>query len=146
MKLEITTEEVLELASKSNDLKTILENKFPDCFKSENNTDDPGKESLPIEEGDLYYMIHGTPERYIITKAKYPYYSSCAVKIYRGDVRGKINAEQYVITNTKRFTLNDLRFALNYWNMEDKYGHIVSRLNDRNHPNTVMHHTEDYRR
>ncbi len=143
MKLEITTEEVLELASKSNDLKTILEKKFPDCFKSENNSDDSGKDSSPINRGDLCYLVHGTPERFTITKAKYPNCSNGAVKIFRGDACGKINAQAYVITNTKRFTLDDIEFSLNYWKLEEHYGSIVSRLNDRNHPDTVIHHKED---
>lgn len=143
MKLEITTEEILELASKSSDLKTILESKFPDCFKSENNTDDAGKDSLPIKRGDLCYLVHGTPERFTITKAKYPNCSSGAVKIFRGDACGKINAKSYVITNTKRFSLDDINFALNYWKLDKYYGSIVSRLNDRNHPDTVIHHKED---
>ena len=143
MKLEITTEEVLELASKSNDLKIILEKKFPDCFKSKNYTDDAGIDYVLLNEGDLCYLVHGTPERFTITKAKFPNCSSGAVKIFRGDAAGKINAELYVISNTKRFTLDDIEFALNYWNMEDKFNNIVSRLNDRNHPDTVIHHKED---
>lgn len=143
MKLEITTEEVLELASKSNDLKTILEKKFPDCFKGENNTDDKGKDSLPIQRGDLCYLVHGTPERFTITKAKYPNCSSGAVKIFRGDACGKINAQSYVITNTKRFTLDDIEFALNYCKLDEHYGSIISRLNNRNHPDTVIHHKKD---
>lgn len=143
MKLEITTEEVLELASKSNDLKEILRLKFPKCFKDENVSDDSGKDSKPIKKGDLCYMVHGTPERFIIIKAKYPNCSSGAVKIFRGDVIGKINSEHYVILNTKRFTVEDIEFALNYWKLEEHYGDIVSRLNDRNHPDTVIHHQED---
>lgn len=143
MKLEITTEEILELASKSSDLKIILENKFPDCFKSENNTDDSGKDSLPIKRGDLCHIVHGTPERFTITRAKYPNCSSGAVKIFRGDVCGEINAQHYVILNTKRFTLDDIDFALNYCKLQEHYGSIISRLNDRNHPDTVIHHQED---
>lgn len=143
MKLEITTDEVLELASKSNDLKTILEKKFPDCFKSENNSDDKGKDSLPIKRGDWCYMVHGTSERFTITKAKYPNCSSGAVKIFRGGTLGKINAELYVISNTKRYNLNDIEFALNYWKLSEHFGAIISRLNDRNHPDTVIHHQED---
>lgn len=143
MKLEITTEEILELASQNNDLKMILENKFPDCFKSENNTDDPGKDSAPIKKGDLCYIVHGTPERFTITKTIFPNCLSGAVKIFRGDTCGKINAQMYVITNTKRFTLDDIAFALNYWKLDEHYGCIVSRLNDRNHSDTVIHHKED---
>lgn len=143
MTLEITTEEVLELASKNNDLKTILEKKFPDCFKSEKNTDDPGKDSLPIKRGDLCYLVHGTPERFTITKAKFPNCSFGAVKIFRGGATGCINAELYVIKNTKRFTLEDIEFVLNYCKLDEHYGSVVSRLNDRNHPNTVIHRKED---
>lgn len=143
MKLEITTEEVLELASKSNDLKDILIKKFPDCFKSENNSDDEGKDQVPIKRGDLCYIVHGTPERYTITKAKFPNCSSGAVKIFRGDACGQINAEHYVIKNTKRFTSDDIEFALNYWKLDEHYGKIISRLNDRNHPDTVIHHKVD---
>ncbi len=122
MKLEITIEEVLELASKSNDLKIILEKKFPNCFKSEINSDDTGKDSIPINKGDLCYMVHGTTERFTITKAKFPNCSSGAVKIFRGDVAGKLNAQSYVIKNTKRFTLDDIEFSLNYWSLSKHYG------------------------
>lgn len=143
MKLEITTEEILELASQNSCLKTILEKKFPDCFKNENNSDDSGKDSVPINRGDWCYLVHGTPERFTITKAKFPNCSSGAVKIFRGDACGKINAESYVITNTKRFTLHDIEYALNYWELSGHYGKIVVRLNDKNHPDTVIHHKED---
>lgn len=143
MNLEITTEEVLELASKSEYLKTILEKKFPECFKDNNNSDDAGNDSTSIKRGDLCYIIHGTSERFTITKTKFPNCSSGAIKIFRGDSCGKINAESYVVTNTKRFTLNDIQFALNYYKLDEYYGSIVCRLNDRNHPDTVIHHQED---
>lgn len=143
MKIEITTDEILELASKNPDLKILLEKKFPDCFKSENNTDDYGKDSLPIKRGDLVYMVHGTPERFTITKAKFSNCSNGYVKIFRGDARGKINAEMYVISNTKRFSLEDIKSSLDYWNLSEHYGRIISRLNERNHPDMVIHHQED---
>jgi len=47
MKLEITPEEVLELASKSEDLRKILKNKFPDCFKE-------GNEKICFKSSDGY--------------------------------------------------------------------------------------------
>lgn len=144
MKIDITTEEIIDLASKSKDLRDFLESKFPNCFEDlGNKTDDVGKDSLPIKKGDLCYLVHGTPERYTITKAKFPNCSSGAVRIFRGDALGRINANLYVIKNTKRFTLEDIDFALNYCHLEDHYGSIVSRLNDKNHPDTVLHYNED---
>ena len=143
MKLEITTEEILELASKSKDLKTILEKKFPDCFKSENNSDDAGKDSVAIKKGDLCYIVHGTPERFTITKAKFPNCSSGAVKIFRGDACGRINADLYVVRNTKRFTLDDIEFALDYCNLYEHRDSFVSRLNDRHHPYKAVIYHED---
>jgi hypothetical protein len=144
MKLEITTEEVLELASKNSDFKTILKNKFPDCFKSENNTDDPGKNSLPIKRGDLCYVVHGTPERFTITKTKFPNCSHGAVKIFRGDARGSMNAELYVVTHTKRFTLDDIEFVVNSLALgENVFNTIIPILNGITHPDMVIHHKED---
>ena len=143
MKLEITPEEVLELASKSEDFKKILEKKFPECFQNVNKSDDGGIDCTSIMKGDLCYMVHGTPERFTITKAKFPNCSSGYVKIFRGDAKGKINADLYVIENTKRFSLNEINFALNYWKLSSHYGNIVCRLNDFNHPDSVINHKED---
>lgn len=143
MKFKITTEELIEIASKSKDVKEILNKLFPQCFDENEKTDDAGKDSVSIKNGDMYHIVHGTPEGFTITKAKYPRCSSGAVKIFRGDAGGKINAELYVINNTKRFTLKDVYFALEYCGLEKHTDTITCRLNDCNHPNTVIKHRED---
>jgi len=143
MKLEITTEEVLELASKSKDMEIILKSKFPDCFENGNMSDDSGKDSVPIKKGDKCFIVHGTPERFTITEAKYPNCSHGAVKIYKGDACGEINAKMYAIEHTKRFTLDDINFALQYSSIEKYSGSIVSSLNSRNHPDSTIHQKKD---
>ena len=140
MKLEITTEEILELASKSEVLGMLLMDKYPDVFKNENMSDDKGRKDLPrIIRG--CYVIQGTPERYTITRSNFPNCPNDAIKIFRGD--SKMKAEQFVIKNTKRFTLNDIETALNHCYLSDHYGLFVSKLNDINHPDTVIHYNED---
>jgi len=142
MKLEISTDEVLEMASKSNDAKAVLSKMFPECFSENLMSDDKGKDAVPIKDGDKCYIVHGTPESYTITFTTYPRASHGAIKIFKGDVGGKINAELFVIENTKRFTLKDIDYALRYWKLEEHSGGIVSRLNDKHHPDECIKHKE----
>ncbi len=152
MKLEITKEKVLEAASKCETAKSTLKTLFPECFDSpketiNGKTDDAPDNQTCIRDGEVYYTVHGTPERFYIVKSVYPKASSGAWKIFTGNVRGKINSESWVISNTKRFTLDNIYLACKgeMKNGENNcdMGIVVSTLNRMNCPDLSIDHNDE---
>lgn len=146
MKLELSVEEVLEIASKSESLKIVMMEKFPYCFHSVVDAEglkssDNGDDSVIIKRGDYCYTVHGNRDLFRIIKSKYPNKSSGAVAIFRGDNIGRLNASYYVICKTKRFTLEDVQYAFGDGNCS--YGAFITRLNYRNDPDSVIVISED---
>ena len=62
-----------------------------------------------------------------------------AIKTFRGGTKGALNAEQYVITHTKRFSLDDIKYALELSDLSS-YERLVGRLDSRSpYINTINH-------
>lgn len=114
MKLEITPEEVLELASKSEDLRQILKNKFPDCFKE-------GNGKICFKSSDGYDIKDG--EKYFTVNQKNAFVSEYLAKgnaLYASDwlhtnFKEEKNAYAYMIENNKRkFSILEIEHACNH--------------------------------
>ena len=155
MKLEITKDKVLEAASKCETARDTLKTLFPECFETPiepkdttgKKTDDAPDNQTHIRDGEIYYTIHGTPERYTIVKSRHPKASSGAWKTFTGNIAGKLNAQHWVICNTKRFTLDNIYLACK-GEMKGKetnsdMGIVVSRLNNMHHPDLAIEHQDE---
>jgi hypothetical protein len=117
MKLEITPEEVLELASKNYDFKKILEKKFPDCFKE-------GNGEFCFKSSDGYFIKDD--EKYFTVHQKDAFVKEYLAKstVYYANDWGHIrfkeekNAYAYMIENNKRkFSILEIEHACNHSNI-----------------------------
>jgi hypothetical protein len=149
MTTKIKEKMIPKIVANCKNAADILTELYPEYFKKNDEpkrirkimTDDPPDNQTRIKEGLIYYTIHGTPKGFKITKSQYPFASFGAWKIFTGNSSGEINAERWVICNTKRFTLEDIYTCIDELGYDS--GLIISKLNEINDPSqTIMHKDE----